>query len=68
MEPRLMAELVEDTTDEELLVLAWRAEQLGRLGLSRSLAEMFAGIVDWHEISALVERGCPLELAFEIVL
>ena len=68
MEQRLMNELVEDTAHEELQVLAWRAEQLGRLGLSRSLAEMFAGIVDWHEISALVERGCPLALAFEIVL
>jgi len=68
MERRLITELVEDTADEELLVLAWRAEQLGRLGLSRSLAEKFAGIVDWHEISALVERGCPPELAVEIVL
>jgi hypothetical protein len=68
MEPILIsdAELVEDTTDEELLIHAWRAEQLRQLGLSRILAETFAGLVDWHEIAALVARGCPPDLALEI--
>jgi hypothetical protein len=68
MEPILISdtELVEDTTDEELMIQAWRAEQLRRLGLSRILAETFAGLVDWHEIAALVARGCPPELALEI--
>jgi hypothetical protein len=68
MEPILISdtELVEDTTDEELLIQAWRAEQLQRLGLSRTLAETFAGLVDWHEIAALVARGCSPELALEI--
>jgi hypothetical protein len=68
MEPILMSdtEPVEDTTDEELVIHAWRAEQLGRLGLPRVLAETFAGLVDWHEIAALVARGCPPELALEI--
>jgi hypothetical protein len=68
MEPILIsdAELVEDAIDEELLIHAWRAEQLHRLGLSRALAETFAGLVDWHEIAALVGRGCPPELALEI--
>jgi hypothetical protein len=60
------AELVEDTTDEELLIQAWRAEQLRRLGLSRVLAETFAALVDWHTIAALVARGCSPELALEI--
>jgi hypothetical protein len=60
------AELVEDTTDEELLIHAWRVEQLRRLGFPRTLAEAFAGLVDWHEIAALVARGCPPGLAFEI--
>jgi hypothetical protein len=60
------AELVEDTTDEELVIHAWRAEQLQRLGLTRILAVTFAGLVDWHEIAALVARGCPPELALEI--
>ncbi len=68
MEPILIsdAELVEDTTDEGLLVHAWRAEQLRRLGFPRILAETFAGLVDWHEIAALIARGCPPELALEI--
>jgi len=68
MEPILISdvELVEHTTDEDLLIHAWCAEQLRRLGLPRILAETFAGLVDWHEIAALVARGCPPELALEI--
>jgi hypothetical protein len=69
MEPILIsdAELVEDATDEELLIHAWRVEQLQGLGLPRILAETFAELVDWHEISDLVKRGCAPELALEIV-
>jgi hypothetical protein len=69
MEPILFSdvELVEDVSDEELVVHIWRAEQLRRLGLSRLLAETFAGLVDWHELAALVARGCSPELALEIV-
>ena len=37
------------------------------LGLRRILAEAVADLVDWHEISYLVERGCSPELALEIV-
>ena len=44
--------------DEEILVHEWRAEQLQRLGLSRLLAEGFAGRVDWHDLAGLVARGC----------
>jgi hypothetical protein len=68
MEPILISdtELVEETSGEELLIHAWRAEQLRRLGLSRILAETFATLVDWHEIAALVARGCSPELALEI--
>ena len=68
MEPILISdtELVEGITDEELSIHTWRAEQLHRLGLSRSLAVTFAGLVDWHEIAALVAGGCSPELALEI--
>lgn len=52
--------------DEEALVRAWHVEQLRRLGLSRILAELFAGRVDWHDVAALISRGCPLDLALEI--
>jgi len=68
MKPILISvsELVEDTADEELLIQAWRAEQLRRLGLSRAVAETFAALVDWHEVAALVAHGCSPELALEI--
>jgi hypothetical protein len=68
MEPSLIShtERVDDAADEELLIQAWRAEQLSRLGLSRILAETFAGLVDWHDIAALVARGCPPKLALQI--
>ena len=68
MEPILIfdAELVEDASAEELAIQAWRSEQLRRLGLSRTLAETFAGLVDWHEVATLVTRGCSPELALEI--
>jgi hypothetical protein len=70
-EPRPMPqiELVEPEArnDEEVLVHEWRIEQLLSLGLTAKLAETFAGVVDWHDIAALVERGCTPELALEIV-
>jgi hypothetical protein len=52
---------------EELRVHAWRAEQLRDLGLPHMLADMFADLVDWHALAGLIERGCPPELALEIV-
>jgi hypothetical protein len=68
MEPILIsdAELVQDASDEDLAIHAWRAEQLRRVGISHILAETFAGIVDWHDVAALVARGCAPELALEI--
>jgi len=52
---------------EALAVRAWRTEQLRRLGLPYILAEAFADLVDWHAIADLVERGCSLSLALDIV-
>jgi hypothetical protein len=72
MEPILLPaddpadDLVSDS-EEELLVHAWRTEQLRRLGLHRVLAETFADLVDWHALAELVERGCSPELALDIV-
>jgi hypothetical protein len=48
-------------------VRAWRTQQLGRLGLPWIVAEAVADHVDWHSLADLVERGCPLGLALEIV-
>jgi len=53
--------------DEEILVHEWRAEQLQRLGLSRLVAEGFAGRIDWHDLAGLVARGCSPELALDIL-
>ena len=52
---------------EELAVRAWRTEQLRRLGLPYIVAETFADLVDWHTVADLVERGCSLSLALDIV-
>ena len=58
---------LDQRTAEELIVHAWREEQLRHLGLPSILAAVFADRVDWHELAALVARGCPLMVAFEIV-
>jgi hypothetical protein len=57
----------ENNKKEELRIHEWRVEQLQRVGVPRTLAFAFAGLVDWHEIAKLVERGCPPKLALEIV-
>jgi len=51
---------------EEVRIYAWRVEQLAKLGLSTVIANAVATFVDWHEVSRLVEKGCPPELALEI--
>jgi hypothetical protein len=63
----ILAEELDDGNDGEYAVNAWRAEQLRRLGLSPVFAGIFAGLVDWHQIAALVDRGCSAQLALEIV-
>jgi hypothetical protein len=69
MEPTLMSNTPLDgsAAGGDLVTQAWRAEQLRLLGFPRTLAELFADRVDWHDIAALVARGCPPELALEIV-
>ena len=64
-----MEEPIEIGIDEEcerVRVHAWRVEQLGKLGLSTSIAEAVADFVDWHEVAPLVAKGCPPALALEI--
>jgi hypothetical protein len=58
----------ESIENDEPLIHDWRARQLTRLGIPRPLAEAVADHVDWHQISALVRRGCPPRLALQIVL
>ena len=56
-----------EESEEDARVYAWRVEQLSVLGLSHLVASAVATFIDWHDISRLVERGCPPELALEIV-
>ena len=60
-------DLTFERTDEEQLVYEWRTEQLERLGLSETIAQAFADEVDWHKFEELVDRGCPPELALDIL-
>jgi hypothetical protein len=53
--------------EEERIVHEWRVEQLVALGFPIWLADTIAHRVDWHDIAALVERGCPPRLALDIV-
>jgi hypothetical protein len=55
------------SASEARLVHAWRSEQLRSLGLPFVLADAFADVIDWRELSALIERGCPVGLALAIV-
>lgn len=69
MEPLVIpTEELDQKDREKRLVRAWRVEQLRNLGLPYVLADSFADRVDWHALARLVERGCPLHLALEIVL
>jgi hypothetical protein len=54
-------------TDEGQLIHDWHAAQLERLGIPAWLADIVADRIDWHEIAALVERGCSARLALDIV-
>jgi hypothetical protein len=60
-------EMETEESEEDASVYAWRVERLSGLGLSHVIASAVAPLVDWHEIARLVERGCPPELALEIV-
>ena len=51
-------------------VLRWRFERLVRAGYDAGSALIVASHleVDLHEAAVLLERGCPPELALQIVL
>jgi hypothetical protein len=48
----------------------WRAEELERAGFSAAHASKLAARhdVDLHRAVELVERGCPADLAFKILV
>jgi len=60
----------------QLAVLIDGAQQLVRpqqgprgaqSGIPRSLAEVYADHIDWHQIARLVQRGCPPAAGLRIV-
>jgi hypothetical protein len=56
-----------EVDDKCLVVHDWRVSQLVRLGLALPVAEALADTVDWHDVSRLVQLGCPASLAVTIV-
>jgi hypothetical protein len=67
MKPTQASARPETIERDERPVHQWRMAQLARLGIPRPLADVVADHVDWHEIAALVQRGCPPRLALRIV-
>ena len=53
--------------EREGAIHEWRAAQLERLGIPEWLADIAADRIDWHELEALMERGCSARLALDIV-
>jgi hypothetical protein len=49
------------------MVHKWRVARLTCLGIPWPVAEAAAGHVDWHQITALVQRGCHQRLALRIL-
>jgi hypothetical protein len=67
MQPTEASAHPETIEQDERPVHQWRLAQLTRLGIPRPLADVVADHVDWHEIAALVQRGCAPRLALRIV-
>jgi len=68
MEPLTIAlDELDQGSPELRRVRTWRVERLQNLGLPFVLAESLADQVDWHALADLVDQGCPLHLALEIV-
>ena len=64
------AELQESPNIEIELVEQWRARSLVRAGYDMEAAAVLAASheVDLHLATSLVERGCPVDLALQILL
>ena len=53
---------------EELRVSLWRVEQFEGLGFKTSDAEWLAlSDVDWHEAARLIDAGCPVPIALQLL-
>ncbi len=63
-------EVHEHVETENERVSRWRAEELERAGYDLSAAAVLAAssAVDLHRAIALLERGCPQDVAMQILL
>ena len=62
---------VEEIVETELeRVERWRADELMRAGFDPASAQALAARpdIDLHRAAELIDRGCPLELALQILL
>ena len=61
------AQIIEET--EAARVIRWRAEELERAGFDHDAAAELAARtdVDLHRATQLLESGCPVELALQIL-
>jgi hypothetical protein len=64
------AELDLELDTEAELVRSWRMEELERAGYPRSHAGQLASLlyVDLHKAIGLLRRGCPADVALEILV
>ena len=64
------AELQQRTDFEIEIVEQWRAQSLARAGYDRESAAVLAASheVDLHDAMRLLERGCSVDLALQILL
>jgi hypothetical protein len=56
-----------ETIEKQDPVHEWRVAQLVSLGIPRPVAEAAADDIDWHQMAAMVQRGCPPWLALRIL-
>ena len=67
MEPAPAGPSHEAIDYDDRLVHSWRVARLSALGVPWPLAQVVADHVDWHQVAALVRRGCSPRLALRIV-
>jgi hypothetical protein len=64
------AELNLELDAEAEIVRSWRLEELERAGYPRSHAGQLAGLlyVDLHKAIGLLRKGCPADVALQILV
>lgn len=59
----------EDETAEARRVELWRRRRFLELGFDRGQAQLLAwGGIDWHDAARLIAAGCPVQVAFDLLV